>query len=266
MKKSACETYYDRVAHQYDDSYQTPYWEFYNAVTWHNIKKYLPKLTGRNILDIGGGTGLWALKLAKSGYEVTLSDISQKMLDTAQKKAEALSLSSKIKFIKADICNLSSFEPETFNMVLAEGDPLSYCENPSKAMKECYRILKPKGFFIASVDNRYGGMRVFIERDKIDGLEQLIKTGKTKWFTNDPDEQYPITYFTPDELRKLFTQNGFEALSLIGKTVLARHNNSDTLKDRDTFERLLKIELKLNSEETLLGSAGHLEITGQKNG
>lgn len=262
MKKSACENYYDRVAHQYDDSYKEPYWEFYNEVTWHNIKKYLPQLKGRKILDIGGGTGLWAFKLAKSGYEITLADISQKMLDTAQKKAEALSISSKIKFIKSDICDLSAFESETFDMVLAEGDPISYCENPIKAVKECYRVLKDKGFFIASVDNKYGGMRVFIEH--IPELEELLKTGRTKWFTKDQNEQYPITYFTPDELRKLFTQNVFEALSLIGKTVLVKHTNSDTLKDRDTFDRLLKIELKLNSEETLLGSAGHLEIVGRK--
>lgn len=263
MKKSSCEQYYDRVAHQYDDSYKDPYWNFYNEITWHNIKKYLPQLKGRKILDIGGGTGLWAFKLAKSGYEVILADISQKMLDTAQKKAEALNFSSKIKFIKSDICDLSGFASGSFDLVLAEGDPISYCENPVKAVKECHRVLKDKGFFIASVDNKYGGMRVFIEH--IPELEELLKTGRTKWFTKDQAEQYPITYFTPDELRKLISRNGFEIISLIGKTILVKGGNNDILKDRTNFERLLKIELQLNSEETLLGSAGHLEITGQKN-
>ncbi|MFH0888643.1 MAG: methyltransferase domain-containing protein [Planctomycetota bacterium] len=311
MTKSPCERYYDRVAHSYDDSYSTnpdgfsergpgtgknPYWDFYNAVTWHNLKKYLPQLKGRRILDIGGGTGLWALKLAKSGFEVTLADISQKMLDMALNKAEKANLSSKITFVKADICDLSVFEEKTFDMVLAQGDPLSCCENPYQAVKEAYRILKDKGFFIASVDNKYSGMKVFLEQNKIDELEEFIKSGKTKWFTNDINEQYPITYFTPAQLKKLFTGNGFEVLTIIGKTVLpirqnsvpmlrygtlrirsdahersapypkasGRRHRSEILKDRSAFDRLLKLELQLHSEEALLGSAGHLEITGRK--
>jgi ubiquinone/menaquinone biosynthesis C-methylase UbiE len=264
MKKSACERYYDRMAHQYDDSYKNAYWDFYNAVTWHNLKKYLPRLQGRRILDIGGGTGLWALKLAKSGYDVTLVDISQKMMDMASDKAEKSGLQAKIKFIKADICDLSAFEENTFDMVLAQGDPLSYCENHRQAFKETSRILKNKGFFIASVDNKYGGMKVFLEQNKITELEELIRTGQTKWFTKDTEEQYPITYFTPAQLKKLFIENGFEVVSLIGKTVLPIRLNSEILNDREAFDRLLKLELELHSEEALLGSAGHLEITGRK--
>ncbi|MFH1230088.1 MAG: hypothetical protein V1709_01185, partial [Planctomycetota bacterium] len=111
---------------------------------------------------------------------------------------------------------------------------------------------------------KYGGMRVFLEQNKIDELEELIRSGKTKWFTNDINEQYPITYFTPDRLKKLFIENGFEVLSIIGKTVLPIRQNSEILQDRTAFDRLLKLELELHSEEALLGSAGHLEITGRK--
>ena len=252
------------MAHQYDDSYQSPYWDFYNAVTWHNIKKYLPQLRGGRVLDIGGGTGLWALKLAKSGYEVTLADISQKMIEVARQKAEQTNLLSKISFIKADVCDLSGLATESFDLVLAEGDPLSYCSNPQQAVKEVRRVLISDGLFIASVDNRFGGMRVFITQNEIDELEKLLQTGKTKWFTKDEAEQYPITYFTPRELRELLSRNGFEILSLIGKPVLPLRANEEILKDRRVFDRLFRLELRLQSEETILGSAGHLEIVGRK--
>lgn len=264
MTRTSCEQYYDRVAGRYDDSYLTPYWEFYNAVTWHNLKRFLPRLSGRKVLDIGGGTGLWALKLAKSGYEVTVADISQKMLEVGRRKAERLGFGSKISFVKADICGLTQFISESFDLVLAQGDPLSCCADARQAVKEVYRVLRDKGLFIASVDNKFGGMRVFVSQSAIDELEQFIRTGQTNWFTKDEAEQYPITYFTPDGLRKLFAQNGFEMLSLIGKVVLPLASGSEILKDKNMFDRLLKLELKLHAEETLLGGAGHLEITARK--
>jgi ubiquinone/menaquinone biosynthesis C-methylase UbiE len=265
MKKTACELYYDRVAHNYDDSYKSPYWDFYNAITWHNLKRNLPRSMSGRILDIGGGTGLWALKIAKSGYSVTLADLSQKMLDVARRKAEQLNLAGRITFIKADICEMAGFGDSSFDLVIVQGDPVSYCDDPHRAVRESHRILKPGGTCIASVDNKFSGMRVFIGQNQIDQLEELVRTGKTRWFTQNRDEQYPITYFSPDELRKLFTRSGFEVVSLIGKPVLPLRANEEVLKDKKTFDMLLKLELKLNTEEALLGGAGHLEITCRKN-
>ena len=273
MTKSACELFYDRVAHNYDHMYQTAYWEFYNAVVWHNLKKYLPSNMASKILDIGGGTGLWALKLAKSGYKVTLSDISHKMLDVGRQKAETMGLSARLEFIKADICDLSAFTNEAFDLVIAQGDPLSYCDNSKQAMKELYRVLKPAGILIASVDNKLSGMKLFIRQGLVDEFETFTRTGQSKWFTRDEAEQYPITFFTPDELRVLLSHSGFEVLSLIGKMVLPlgevydaqkRQTDSSILKDPKTFDRLLKLELKFHATEALLGGASHLEIVGKK--
>ncbi|MFH1228678.1 MAG: methyltransferase domain-containing protein [Planctomycetota bacterium] len=264
MNKSACELYYDRVAHSYDDSYKSPYWDFYNSVTWHNLKRNLPANHLARILDIGGGTGLWALKLAKSGYSVTLADLSQKMLDAAQRKAEQTNLISKITFVKADICDMSQFGDNSFDLAITQGDPISYCADPHRAIKELHRLLKPGAVCIASVDNKFAGMRVFMEQAKIAEMEELVRTGRTKWFTQDKDEQYPITYFSPDELRRLFDRNGFEVIALIGKVVLPIRANEQILKDRNNFNRLMKLELKLHAEEALLGNAGHLEITCRK--
>ena len=243
-------------------------------MTWHNLKVFLSHLPGRKVLDIGGGTGLWALKLAKSGYEVTCADISQKMLEVGRRKAAVINSlqaehsapSLKIDFIKADICDLLQFHSDSFDLVIAQGDPLSCCADACQAVKEVHRVLKPKGFFIASVDNKFGGMRVFVNQGAIDELEKFVRTGQTNWFTKDEKEQYPISYFTPDELRKLLTHRGFKIMRLIGKVVLPLSSTSEILKNKSLFDRLLKLELKLHSEEALLGSSNHLEITAQKSG
>ena len=63
-----------------------PYWKIYREITWKHMKPYLPRRSGAKVLDAGGGTGVWAVKLARSGFQVTLADTSQGMLESARKK------------------------------------------------------------------------------------------------------------------------------------------------------------------------------------
>ena len=52
------------------------------------VEAQIDLLSGKEILDFGGGTGLLALPLAKQAKSVTLVDISEKMLEQARLKAE----------------------------------------------------------------------------------------------------------------------------------------------------------------------------------
>ncbi|WP_312029569.1 class I SAM-dependent methyltransferase [Paenibacillus sedimenti] len=63
------------------------------TVNWHFMKQYLP-VTG-HVLDNGAGPGKYAMELAKLGYQVTLSDLTPKLVDIAKEKAEELSLSER---------------------------------------------------------------------------------------------------------------------------------------------------------------------------
>ena len=62
--------YYDRTALEYDNEYDVPYWKLYHEIIWENIKLFLPKNKDAIILDAGGGTGYWAIRLAQYGYKV----------------------------------------------------------------------------------------------------------------------------------------------------------------------------------------------------
>jgi ubiquinone/menaquinone biosynthesis C-methylase UbiE len=79
-KKTKSTIYHDKIAEEYESSYSEPYWRLYFDVTWHNLKKYLPKKKGARILDAGGGTGYWSRKLAKRDFYVVCSDVAQRML------------------------------------------------------------------------------------------------------------------------------------------------------------------------------------------
>lgn len=53
-------------------------------VNWHYIKKYLPE--NGCVLDNGAGPGKYSMELAKAGYKVTLTDLTPKLVEIAEKK------------------------------------------------------------------------------------------------------------------------------------------------------------------------------------
>ena len=66
------------------------------------VEKQIALLSGKEILDFGGGTGLLALPLAKQAKSVTLVDISEKMLEQARLKAEQQDIKN-IQFLEQDL-------------------------------------------------------------------------------------------------------------------------------------------------------------------
>ena len=66
------------------------------------VEKQIDLLSGKEILDFGGGTGLLTLPLAKQAKSVTLVDISEKMLEQARLKAEQQAIKN-IQFLEQDL-------------------------------------------------------------------------------------------------------------------------------------------------------------------
>ncbi len=256
--------YHDRVAARYDATYDNDaYWSFYRELTWRHLKRFLPTDLSARVLDVGAGTGLWGLRLAKSGFRVMLTDISPKMLDQARRKAEEQGLESRCEFAEADITDLAGLPDGAFALVIAQGDPLSFSPSAPKAAASLRRVTAPGGAVVASVDALYGALPAFLEAGESARLPEFLRTGRSEWLAHDPGERFPVTHFTPDGLRRLFERAGFEVARLIGKTVLPVRRFREALEDPSTFDLLLGVEESLHAEEALLGCASHLEIAAR---
>ncbi len=73
------------------------------------------------------------------------------------------------------------FEDDTFDVVLC-GQVLEHCENPFKLMEECYRVLKPGGFFFGVAPFKWDEHRFPVDCWRIlpDGWKALFThTGLT---------------------------------------------------------------------------------------
>lgn len=285
-RKPKVEKYHDRVAGIYDTIYTDAYWRVVFDITWRHLRTYLPQDQSARCLDVGCGTGRWGLRLAKSGYRCDFLDISHRMLDQVDKKLgkqnvpttyveclakDAVPLPDPKPretegsiLYHASVDDLSRIPKGSYDFIIGQGDPLNCAKKPDRALKDLTRILRPAGTMVMSVDNRLRGFFHYFKDGDIDGLEAFLKTGKTRWVTDDTEEQYEITMFTPDQIERMCQARGLELLSMIGKTVLPLRRFAELLKDEAMRERLTRLEESLHRNPHLFGNAAHLEFVARK--
>jgi ubiquinone/menaquinone biosynthesis C-methylase UbiE len=265
FRRDPSRRYHDRVARQYDAIYDDPYWAFHDELTWRMVKPHLPRDATAHCADLGCGTGKWGLKLLKSGYSTTFVDHAAAMIEQIRPKLETMGpKANRATLLVADIVNMPEVPSDAFGLVLAMGDPLSICSDPKKACREFARITKPGGIVIATADNKLAAIDHYIERGSLDDLEAFLQSGKTNWLTADERERFELTTFTPAGLRRLFDGNGFETISLTGKTVLPVRNNRKLVESPDAVARLLELEMELAKDPASAGRCGHLQITARR--
>ena len=110
----------------------------------------LPTNKPLHILDVGTGTGFFAILLSRLGYTLEGIDLTPAMLEEARAQAAQQGLS--IVFREMDAQNLS-YADETFDVVLSRNLTWTLPE-PEKAYSEWYRVLK-KGGILLNFDADY---------------------------------------------------------------------------------------------------------------
>ena len=101
---------------------------------------------GKCALDIGTGTGQFAVYLARGGFDVTGIDISAAMIAEARRYAADLRL--QIDFMTGDAESLD-FADRTFDVVVSR-NLLWTLPRPHQALMEWRRVLKPGGRLMLS--------------------------------------------------------------------------------------------------------------------
>lgn len=260
----ACQRYHDHVASIYDDIYTSPYWKFYHELSWSYMKPHLPRDLSVEVHDAGCGTGRFGIKLLKAGFRVLFSDTSPKMLDVAERKVADAGYADRAEFARLDVSRMDSLANGRFGFICAQGDPVSLCGEPARALREAARTLAPGGVAVLSVDHRAAGYEHFLEKGDVKGLTRFHKDGLLTWLAEKSDERFRFHTFEPEEIETMSRRAGFEVLSIVGKCVLPARKYPELLEDRGMFNQLIKIEKKLSTRLTYLGRASHLQVTLRK--
>jgi ubiquinone/menaquinone biosynthesis C-methylase UbiE len=138
---------------QYDKGAKHYMMPEYKYFVWKILRKGIKK--GR-VLDIGTGSGLLAIELAKSKYgkyfDIYALDISQDMLDRAVANAKKAEVENRIKFVRGTAASLP-FPDNYFDLVMSYAS-LHHWFDPGAVIKETERVTRKNGTIIIRDNKR----------------------------------------------------------------------------------------------------------------
>ncbi|MFX1563588.1 MAG: class I SAM-dependent methyltransferase [Promethearchaeota archaeon] len=268
------ESYYDRMyLKEARRLRRDPYHQLEFIITMHHLKKFLPKKG--YVLDLGCGPGVYAVELAKLGYDVALVDVSSKLLNVAERRIKKAKLQDRLKTkIKANATDLSSFGASTFDAILSFGPfyHLPELKDRKKALKEMVRVAKLGARVFVACVSYFAVLGRVLTRHGHEltdpNHQEMFEEGihRAKWH-KDPNA-FPDAYFSkPLELRDFLESGGLRTIGLFACEGPSTHLDEETnrlSKDKKAWEKWVELVLKCSGEPSIVGASEHFLWIGEK--
>ena len=280
----------------YDPEYTKKFYDVYGEFEWSRLETtpfgrlqavihedFIQRYTKSNyrVLDAGSGPGRFSITTARAGAKVTLLDISGKQLKLGKQKISESGFNNQIEqFIEGDICDLSTFPDESFDMVICFGGALSYvCEKRQKAADELIRLTRPGGIILVSVMSRLGTVQGVARLPYIPSLEnpdesgpgvpglwEVIETGSFPGFPSRAGIMHaPMHLYTADELKNLYKK--CQILEIAGSNVTISelpHSGEQVVANPKAWATVVELEKKINHDPGLVNCGSHIIMAAQK--
>jgi ubiquinone/menaquinone biosynthesis C-methylase UbiE len=164
-----------------------------------NTLSLIPEVKGKSILDAACGPGKYAQILLSQGADVTGFDISPRMVEFAKERNK----DSGTFFVHDLATPLQMLDKESFDIVLC-ALALHYLQDWTLTIQEFYRILKPEGHLVISIEHPFFEFNFFKSKQYFD-----VEPVKCTWTSfGKPVEVY--SYRRPLQACMMpLTNNGF---------------------------------------------------------
>lgn len=232
------------------------------------FRKYVG--TGKTILDLGGGAGVYSFALAADGNKVTLADLSPRLIEVAKQADTEHVLQCDV----VNALNLEIYEDGQFDVVLLMG-PLYHLLEASEreqCVRECRRVLKKGGQIFAAFIPYLSGSIALVDRyinhpEQVDvaNLHECFESGR---FVNNADSGFQEGYYpTSKEITVLFAENGFEKITVrsIRGFGIEREEMIYGIEDEAMREEIFSWIDATAEDESIVNMCSHAMYVGKKN-
>jgi 2-polyprenyl-3-methyl-5-hydroxy-6-metoxy-1,4-benzoquinol methylase len=177
------------------------------AVVWRGLVEHLADLPAQaEVLDIGGGTGGFAVRVAEQGHRVTVVDPSPDALAILGRRSSETQVSDRVRGVQGDLSTLADLVAAgelaaDFDLVLCHG-VLEVVDDPGAAMRVLAERVRPGGVLSLLVAQRHAAV---VARATAGHLSQALATLRGSDTTR---------RFTVEEISSLLDGAGFGSTTM----------------------------------------------------
>ncbi|KAF4410579.1 MULTISPECIES: methyltransferase [Streptomyces] len=165
------------------------------AVVWDVLREALDRRTkaaardGRealDVLDTGGGTGNFAVPVARLGHHVTVVDPSPNALFALERRAAEAGVADRVRGVQGDAHGLFEVaERGGYDAVLCHG-VLEYVDDPAEGVRNAVAALRPSGTLSLLAAGLGGAVLARALAGHFDEARQALGDPDGRWGEGDP--------------------------------------------------------------------------------
>src|ERR1700730_3256394 len=231
---------------------------------WRTLDATFPQRS--RLMDLGCGTGLDAVRLARGGHYVTATDWSQRMVERTRERAEREQVADRVEAITVGAHELSHVDGQSqFDGAYSNLGALNCVPDLAEMAAQCARLLRPRAALVFSVIGRicpweigHYALKRNWGRVRVRFAPAMVPVGMNKrvvW----------TRYYTPREFYRAFERQ-FALEHFRGLCVLAPPPYLTGMKEKHLrlYERLWRLDRRAAGWPVLRNMGDHFVIVMKK--
>jgi len=236
---------------------ETPEGRLRSDLAFANLQDFLPLQAKPSscALDLGCGTGVTAVRLARLGIHVTLLDSSSAMLDIAKRTAQEAGVTDKVVVRQGDAAQLANlFHTRSFDLILCH-NILEYCDDSGAVLRGAARALRDSSAILS----------VLVRNQAGEVLKAVLQTGDLAAAEHNLTAEWGqeslyggrVRLFTSEALEAVLKDASLTINARRGVRVIADYLPAQISRSAE-YERIFALERKLGKRREFAGAARYM--------
>jgi S-adenosylmethionine-dependent methyltransferase len=251
-------------ADKYAAYLETPDGRLRLDLAFANLQEFLPQATRSLLtLDIGGGTGAIAVRLARLGLHATLLDASLPMLDFAKRAAQEAGVTERIALKQGDAAQLADLFPAGSFDVIVCHNILEYVDDPCAVLRSAACALRDSSSIISILVRNQAG----------EVLKTAIKDGDLAATEHNLTAEWGheslyggiVRLFTAERLRAMLLESSLTVTAERGVRVVSDYLPANISRS-DEYDRIFELERKLGRRPEFAAVARYTHCLARRAG